>query len=129
VSRRAAGAAAAAILAAVAACHGAERRPDAPAVLVDPGEETRAALLAAVSSALDGVPATLAEDALTGSSDLVVERVRPRDAGGTPLDGRDRGGPERFRLVASGGHCVLVHERTGARTALAGARCATQDGR
>jgi hypothetical protein len=58
----------------------------------------------------------------------VVERARLRDASGRPLDGRERGMPEQFRLVKIGQQCVLVHERTGARFALRAAECVAASG-
>jgi hypothetical protein len=43
---------------------------------------------------------------------------------GLLANGRELGMPERFRLVKSGGQCVLVHERSGKRFALAATNCA-----
>ncbi len=105
------------------ACRTAPPRPERPAVIVDPTPRSRAALGAAVSAAV-GAPVTLADDALTGSSALVIEPAHPRDASGLPLQGRETRMPERFRLVASDGRCILVHERTGKRYPLADTACA-----
>lgn len=98
-------------------------RRDVPAVLTNPTPETRAALARAVSEALHGAPVTLADDALTRDPALVIERARRRTADGVPLTGRETMPPEQFRLVKDGPRCVLVHERTGKRSALAGAAC------
>ena len=97
---------------------------DLPAVLTNPTAETRAALARAVSGALHGAPVTLADDALTRDTTLIIERARPRTPDGVPLSGRERGRPEHFRLVKNGSRCVLVHERTGERWTLPAATCA-----
>ena len=76
-----------------------------------------------MSEALRGVPITIADDALTRDSTLIVERTRPRTPDGVPLNGRETGRPEHFRLVKNGTRCVLVHERTGKRWTLKAATC------
>ena len=67
------------------ACQAPAAQPDAAARIVDPTPESRAALARVVSEALNGTQALLADDALTTSSELVIERTRPRD-----LSGRSR---------------------------------------
>lgn len=88
----------------------ASAQTEVPARLDKPMPE----LARAVSAMLDGAPVTLADDALTRDSVLIVEKR---------LTGRDLGRPERFHLVKAGKDCVLVHERTGTRTRLASATC------
>ena len=83
---------------------------EVPARLDKPAPE----LGQAVSAMLGGAPVTLAPDALTRDSVLIVEKRRT---------GRDLDKPEHFRLVKKGNECVLVHERTGARTKLASTTC------
>ena len=114
---------AAAALLGLAACATATGRPDLPALLTNPTAESRAELVRAVSGALHGAPITLADDALTRDSTLIVERTRPRTADGVPLSGRETGRPEHFRLVKNGSRCMLVHERTGKRWTLTAATC------
>ena len=98
--------------------------PPEPAVLVTPDAAVHAELVAAVSHELGRpTPVLLGDDALTRSSQLLIERVMPRDAEGRPFDGRTRGRPERFSLWLADGHCVLEHAG-GGRTTLAKARCA-----
>jgi hypothetical protein len=117
-------------VASVGACKtAAPVRPEAPAVIVEPTSRSREELTAAVSAALNGVAVTLAEDTLTRESTLVLERARHRDASGLPVQGRELGTPERFRLVKSGGDCVLVHERTGHRFTLRETTCAAVETR
>ena len=101
----------------------ASAQPDVAAVIDKPTKESRAELAQAVSAALNGAPVTLADDALTRDSLLIIERAHPRDANGVPLSGRDLDKPEHFRLVKTGQHCALVHERTGKRTTLASTTC------
>jgi len=93
------------------------------AVIVDPTDRSRIALARAVSTALGGAPVTLADDALTRSSTLMVEPAWSRGPSGLPANGRRLGGPERFRLMKRGAECVLVRERTGDRFALAATAC------
>lgn len=98
-------------------------QPEMLAVIDQPTKETRAELARAVSDALNGAPVTLADDALTRESRLIIEKAHPRDASGARLSGRDFDQPEIFRLVKVGHECVLVHERSGKRTALPSTSC------
>jgi hypothetical protein len=107
----------------LAACATISGRRDLPAVLTNPTAQTRAALARAVSGALHGAPVTLADDALTRDSTLIIERTKRRTPDGVPLSGRETGRPEHFRLVKNGSRCVLVHERTGKRATLPAATC------
>jgi hypothetical protein len=95
-----------------------------PAVITNPGPKSRAELARVVSRALHGAPLTLAEDALTRESTLIIERARTHGPDGTALLGRDPGRPQRFRLVKRGARCELVHEGSGRRFLLSSARCA-----
>ncbi len=97
---------------------------DVPAVLTNPSPRTRDELARTVSRALNGAPVTIADSALTADDALIIERTERRDAQGRDLNGREPGRPERFRLVKSGSHCVLVQERTGRRWPLESATCA-----
>ena len=111
-------------LASVGACKTAPIRQDALAVILEPSPRSREELAGAMSAALNGVTVTLADDALTRESTLVLERAKHRDASGLPVQGREMGMPERFRLVKSGTECVLVHEGTGRRFTLRETTCA-----
>ncbi len=108
---------------AVVACRTVPPRRDVPAVIANPTPQSRAALAAAVSEALNGAKVTLADDALTRTDALIIEREQPRDPSGRPLDGRERGMPEHFQLVKSGDQCILIHRRTERRFPLAGVAC------
>jgi len=111
-------------LVSLVACRTASARPDMAALVAEPGAESRAELAAAVGAALGGVPVRLSDDAFTRESTLVLERARQRDPSGLPAQGRERGVPERFRLVKNGADCVLIHERTGQRFTLRETTCA-----
>ena len=105
------------------ACESLSPQRDLPAVITNPTAGSRAELLRAVREATSGVSVSLAEDALTRDSTLILERVKPRDERGLPLDGRATGKPEQFRLVKHGSRCELVHERTGRRWTLISTTC------
>jgi len=107
-----------------AGCATAPPAQDVPAVITSQTPEGRAELVRVVSQALHGAPLTLADDALTRESTLIIERARARGPDGTPLLGRDTGRPERFRLVKNGSRCELVHEGSGRRFALRSVTCA-----
>ncbi len=89
-----------------------------------PTAQSRAELVRVVSRALDRASVTIADDALTGDSELIIQHTPRRDAHGLLVQGRETGRPERFRLVKNGSRCVLVHERTGRRWTLQSATCA-----
>jgi hypothetical protein len=121
--RRGSIAVAAALWIACRTAHPAPASPDAPARIVNPTSESRAALEAAVREALQGAPVTLADDALTHESVLVLERTPARGPDGLPLSGRETRPPERFRLVKRGPECLLVHEGDGRLFPLPAVEC------
>jgi len=108
---------------ALAACRTVPTRREVPAVITHPTPESRAALAAAVSQALNGAPVTLADDALSKTDTLIIEREHPRDGSGQLLNGRVRGLAEQFQLVKAGDQCSLVHLRTERHFTLAGVTC------
>jgi len=110
-------------LLALAGCRTIPAQTEAPAVITNPTRESRASLVRAVSSAVHGVPVTIADDALTRTDTLIIEHFSPRGPDGLPIDGRERGLPERFRLVRIGSECVLVHSRTEKHYVLADVTC------
>ena len=110
------------------ACHTVRVRPDVPAVIVAPSSQSHAALVDAVSAALDGVSVTLASDTLTRTSTLLVEKSPLPDPNGLPANGRALNVPERFQLVQDGTACILIHERSGKQFELAGTTCSATHG-
>ena len=114
----------------IAACTAIPAAEDVPALIVGSDAQSRAELQQAVSAALDRTAVILADDALTHDSRLTIERARLHDARTGIAQGRAQGRetlmPEQFRLVKSGQHCVLIHERSGQRIPLAGVQCTAQ---
>lgn len=88
--------------------------------IVEPTGASRAALQQAVAQAL-GVEVVLGEEALTGSSTLVLERQARHSQ--ARVQGREMADPERFFLLRHEGDCLLEHERTGRRYPLSDTRC------
>ncbi len=103
---------------ALGACKFDAVRVEVPAQIVDHTPESYSELQQVVSSALGGRSVTIAEDALTKKSLLVIE---PKH-----LTGRDLRTVEQFRLVISGSTCVLVHLGSDARTELSRANCVAE---
>ena len=100
---------------------------DQPAVIVNPTAESRAELQRVVSDMLFGADVTLADDALTDSSVLIIERKRIGSMQNPPLSGRDLGQPERFQLLTTGTRCVLVHGPDQARYELTETDCIPEE--
>lgn len=95
----------------------------APAIITHPTAASRADLELAVSQALGGAPVRLADEALTRDSLLIVGRAQARDLRGLPLNGRELGRPQHFRLLRRGSRCALLHIETGKARVLAHATC------
>jgi hypothetical protein len=107
----------------LSACASSQAQPDVPAVIISPSAASRADLLAAVTHALGVADITIADDALTTDSTLIIERSRILDSSGRQLSGRDYGKPEVFSLVKNGNHCVLVRMSNASRQVLAKTSC------
>jgi hypothetical protein len=97
--------------------------PGTPAVIADPSAGSRRELADVIHEAVGGVPVTLADDALTGSSLLTLEHALRRDPEGRTLNGREVARPETFQLFKRGSHCVLVQSKTGREWTLQHAQC------
>ena len=111
---------------ALAACATSSSPREQAAVIVQPSAQSRAALQSAVTEALHRDAVALADDALTTDSVLLIGPVRPRDAAGLPLQGRETRAPEKFWLVKNGRYCILIHERTNKRQLLVQTQCAVR---
>lgn len=94
----------------------------APAAIMDSTPSGHADIEQAVATAL-GTEVLIADDALTTSSVLTIERRSPRTMEGRVATGRVLDPPEVFQLVLDDDRCVLVHRRTGEPYPLANARC------
>ncbi|MGH8232437.1 MAG: hypothetical protein ACRESY_11500 [Steroidobacteraceae bacterium] len=97
------------------------------AVLIEPDAAARAELKQVISTALNGAPVRLANNALTQASTLVIDRAEARDAAGLPLNGRELGRPEHFLLFQRGTRCILRQERTARQWVLRHAHCTPLD--
>ncbi len=93
------------------------------AVIAAPTADSRAELARVVSAAMNGQPVTLADDALTRESTLVIERRTPPGAQGRAATGRTLEAPAQLKLVLRGERCVLVRVADGREWQLAEARC------
>ena len=82
---------------------------DQPARIVNPDADSRAALQATVNEAL-GREVMLADDALTGSSMLVIERWLPGTMEDPVPEGLILERPIQFQLVRNGDDCVLIRK-------------------
>lgn len=102
----------------VSACAAVAAQESAPAVLVSSSEDSRVELSRVIGEALHRPAVLLAPDALTRESSLIIESVQPRDDKGLPLNGRELGRPEHFRLIKEGARCILIQETTGRRWTL-----------
>lgn len=107
---------------AIAGCKNVAPDADVPAVIVDPDAASRAALKATVD-AMFGTDVLLADDALTDSSLLIIERRMPRSIEGSPAAGRTMEMPYQLRLVTDGTQCILLDPRDGSRHTLADTTC------
>jgi hypothetical protein len=99
-----------------------------PAVIADPTAESLRELAGIIRQALGDVPVTLANDALTTSNTLSLERARPRDPEGRLLNGRELTRPETFELFKRGPRCVLVQSKTGREWMLHHVQCVAAAG-
>lgn len=110
---------------AAAGCKNVAPDEDAAAVIVNPDAASRAALQATVNSALH-TDVALADDALTETSVLIIERNVPQSIEGSPAQGRNMEMPIQFRLVTNGGDCILVDQRDQSRLVLADTVCSVE---
>lgn len=99
---------------------------DQAAVIVDPDAASRAALQQTVNAALH-TDVTLADDALTDTNILIIERKVPQSIEGSPAQGRNMEMPIQFRLVTDGANCILVDQRDASRHILADTRCVAEE--
>lgn len=103
-------------------CHTMATDEDRPARIVSPDDASRAALQNTINTALR-TTVVIAEDALTDSSVLIIERSPPRTLQNPNPQGLILEAPIRFRLVINGADCILVDERDSARYVLENTSC------
>jgi len=93
-----------------------------PARIINPDDASRAELQVVVNSAF-GTNVTLADNALTNSSLLTIER-NPRSTMENPNPvGRNMEMPFQLRLYSNGTDCVLVDQRDQTQHVLANTEC------
>jgi hypothetical protein len=109
-----------------AGCKNVAPDADQAAVIVNPDVASRAALQAIVSAALH-TDVTLADDALTETSILTIERKIPQSIEGSPAQGRNMEMPIQFRLVVNGAECILIDQRDMSRAVLKDTVCASDE--
>ena len=98
---------------------------DVPARITNPTAASRAALQNAVNDALH-TEVLLADDALTSSSILTIERNPPRTLQGQLATGRNMDPPIRFDLVLNDSQCVLIDRRDDSRHTLKNTTCVAE---
>jgi hypothetical protein len=98
---------------------------DTPARIVNPDAASRAALQNAVDTAF-GTSVTLADDALTDSSLLTIERSPQSTIDNPNPQGRIMEMPFQLRLYINGNDCILVDERDQRRFTLPDTSCVAE---
>lgn len=109
----------------LAGCQTMADADDKAAIIVDPDDASRAALQSTLDGILNTV-VTIAPDALTQSSTLVIERNPPRSLQNPNPQGRNMDTPMQFRLVKNGRDCILIDERDKSRHLLENTTCESE---
>jgi hypothetical protein len=99
-----------------------------PALIEQPTQQSEAELLTILGDAFYGRPVTIADDALTHDSVLVIERSEQRGLEGNPAGGRVLETPEQFHLVLRDGRCELVRSSDQRRWTLTQTSCVPNPG-
>ena len=112
----------AALAVGVTGCRTVATEHDRAARIVNADDNSRAALQRAVNDALH-TNVTLADNALTESSLLIIERSPPRSMQNLPTQGRNMDVPIQFRLVINRDDCILIDQRDRSRYLLEDTKC------
>jgi NAD(P)-dependent dehydrogenase (short-subunit alcohol dehydrogenase family) len=107
----------------LASCQTTNVNADVPALITDPDDASRAALQAAVAASFGGLDVLLANDALTTTSVLMIERSPRGSLNNNQAMGRVLEQPMRFQLVKNGADCTLIDLRDDSRHVLADTSC------
>jgi hypothetical protein len=94
-----------------------------PALIAASTPQSRAEIERVVSAALNGQPVTIAADALTRESVLLIERRTPPGPQGRAATGRTLDAPQQFRLLLRGARCLLLHTADGREWQLEETQC------
>ena len=111
---------------ALAACSANPVSTDVAALRATADARSKLEIENVLSSALGGVDITIADDALTLESTLIMERGMHRSVDRAPALGRDLGRPNHFQLVLDARQCFLVHQETGLRWMLSQTECVAE---
>ena len=95
---------------------------DQPARIINPDDASRAALQSTINGILN-TEVTLAKNALTDDSILIIERNPPRTMDNPNPQGRVMDEPIQFRLVINDSDCILIDQRNESRHALLDTDC------
>ncbi|MBW1762100.1 MAG: hypothetical protein JRG67_12855 [Deltaproteobacteria bacterium] len=106
----------------VGGCRSVATEHDRAARIIHADDASRAALQRAVNDALN-TNVTLANNALTESSLLIIERSLPRSMQSLPAQGRNMEVPIQFRLVINRKDCILIDQRDRSRYELENTTC------
>ncbi len=112
-------------LVALSGCQTTANNGDVPARISNPSAASRAALQAAVNDAVH-TAVLLADDALTQSSILVIERNPPGGLQNLPASGRNLEPAVQFRLVVNDSACILIDTRDDTRHLLENTTCVAE---
>ncbi len=96
------------------------------ALLIQPTASSTTVLNTTISRALNGARVSVAQDALTNSSELQIDRMAQDPAGMPGLNGRLMGMPVAHRFSLKKNHegvCYLVYQKTGVEYLLDGVTC------
>lgn len=99
---------------------------DVPALIIQPDEASRSALRSTLSEIFGGRDITLADDALTRTSMLVLEPTLRQKLDRRQSLGRVVTKPFIFRLVKHGDLCILVDLRDDKAYPLTDTRCVAE---
>jgi hypothetical protein len=94
-----------------------------PALIERPTPESNAELARVLGEAFNGRSVTIADDALTRDSALVIEHRAIKGLEGNPAGGRSLETPEVFRLVLRDRRCELIRSSDQRRWALSETSC------
>ena len=97
----------------ITACQTLPPTKGTPAVLSNASEQITAELIKTISGALNGASITIAPDALTTSSTLIIERAGRGTLNGDHMMGRRMDRPDHFSLSLSRNTCVPNPRRDG----------------
>lgn len=109
----------------LAGCQTIASGSDVAARITNPSAASRAALQQAVNDALN-TDVLLANDALTTSSILVIEKNLPGSMQNQAATGRIMDPPIRFHLVLNESECILVDQRDQSRRLLENTTCVAE---